>query len=135
MIESVPKLNGVVLSCEFDLAFTHAATVRVSGKIGQITCGFVYDRTGMAPYLTPHSSEWFSALDVFDPAQAAHTRQILKAAGRSDVCSVCGDHPAEDFQMVGENVHPVAVASIRLCDDCRNMRQAMNGEKYEPLHG
>jgi hypothetical protein len=73
------------------------------------------------------------ALDSFDPAQAAHTRQIIKSAGRKDVCSICGDDPAEDFRIVRENLPVSAVASIRLCGDCRNMRGAMYGESYEPL--
>jgi len=75
----------------------------------------------MALYTEPHSPEWFSALDSFLPAQAAHTRQILKAAGRKDVCSICGDDPAEDFKIVEENLAANAVASIRLCADCRKL--------------
>ena len=89
--------------------------------------------THMALYPEPHSPEWFSALDAFDPAQAAHTRQILKSAGRKDVCSVCGDDPAEDLKIVREKLPVNAVASIRLCGHCRKIRGAMHGESYEPL--
>lgn len=87
----------------------------------------------MALYLEPHSTEWFSTLDAFQPTQAAHTRQILKAAGRKDVCSICGDDPAEDFKIVEEKLAANAVASIRLCAGCRRLRQAMHAETYEPL--
>jgi len=29
-----------------------------------------------ATFIPPHSPEWFRALDAFQPAQAAHTRQF-----------------------------------------------------------
>jgi hypothetical protein len=87
----------------------------------------------MPLYPEPHSGEWLAALEAFDPAQAAHTRQIIKSAGRKDVCSICGDDPAADFKIVQENLPGNAVASIRLCGDCRAIRSAMHGERYEPL--
>jgi hypothetical protein len=83
--------------------------------------------------LKPHSPEWFSALDASNPTQAAHTRQILKAAGRTDVCSVCGDHHADDYAAMVENLPSGVVTSIRLCSDCRTMRELMDGHRYEPL--
>ena len=86
----------------------------------------------MPHYLTPHSSEWFDALAAFNPAQALHTRAILRAAGRSDVCSVCGDDPASDFQMVSPIPDQSSVAAIRLCDDCGSIRE-MNGKSYVPF--
>lgn len=82
----------------------------------------------MALYPTPHSAEWFAALDVFNPVQAVHTRQIMKSAGRAGVCSVCGDDPPKDFKIVVPNLPVNAVASIRLCDYCRRMRSSMNAE-------
>jgi hypothetical protein len=87
----------------------------------------------MALYLEPHSPEWLTALRAFNRQQAEHTNQILKLAGRTDVCSICGDHPASDFKIVGEVLPANAVATIRLCRDCRQKRSAMYGEKFEPL--
>jgi len=88
----------------------------------------------MALYPEPHSKDCFNALDAFDPQQAAHTRQILKSAGRPDVCSICGDHPATDFKIAGKSSVPAnAVASIRLCADCRQLRADMLDEVYEPF--
>jgi hypothetical protein len=55
------------------------------------------------------------------------------SAGRKDVCSVCGDDPAEDLKIVREKLPVNAVASIRLCGHCRKIRGAMHGESYEPL--
>lgn len=87
----------------------------------------------MPLYPEPHSEEWFSALEAIDPIQAAQTRQILKSAGRNDVCGVCGDAPATDLRLVTKGLPENALASIRLCDDCRKMRGSMYGETYAPL--
>jgi hypothetical protein len=87
----------------------------------------------MALYPKPHSAEWFTALQGFNPQQAAATRQVLKSAGREDVCSVCGDDPASELKIFGDKLPANAVASIRLCDDCRRLRGSMHGENYEPL--
>jgi hypothetical protein len=47
--------------------------------------------------LLPHSPEWFSALERYNPVQAAHARSIIKEAGSQDVCSICGDAPGKDY--------------------------------------
>lgn len=86
----------------------------------------------MTRYFTPHSPEWFAALEAFDQIQATHTRTILKAAGRDDVCSVCGDDPALDYRLVSPKPHPKAVATLRLCDDCLTIRTA-SGELFDFL--
>lgn len=90
--------------------------------------------TASCVYPTPNSPEWLAALDAFNPVQAGFTRQILKSADRNDVCSICGDDPAQDFKLVDEELPINAVASIRLCEDCRRVRREMHGEKYEPLN-
>jgi len=80
--------------------------------------------------LKPHTKEWFLALQGAAPGQAAHTRQILKVAGRDDVCSVCGDHPASDFRIVSRGIPVGAPTQIRLCGNCRQMREILLGERY-----
>ena len=87
----------------------------------------------MALHPKPHSPEWFAALEAFDPRQAIQTRTILQRTGRSDVCSVCGDDPAKDYKRVGGGIPVNAVATIRLCIDCRNIR-SMQGEQYSALN-
>jgi hypothetical protein len=87
----------------------------------------------MPLYPTPHSEEWFRALNAFNPQQAAATRRIIELAGRTDACSICGDHPANDYKLVGKYFPSDAVATIRLCDDCRSIRKASYGEEFEPL--
>ena len=83
----------------------------------------------MTYWLTPHSSEWFEALMQFNPDQAFMTMAIVRAAGKEDVCSTCGDEPARDYEIVGEEFDPDAVVTIRLCDDCLGIRKSMYGEK------
>ena len=76
----------------------------------------------MAIYSTPHSKEWFQALEAFNPDQAAMTKTVVEAAGRMDICSICGDHPAKDYKLVEEDLPPEAVGTIRLCNDCLTIR-------------
>jgi len=79
--------------------------------------------------LKPHSSDWFEVLEKTDPQQAAMTRQVLSRAGRDDICSVCGDDPAADYEVAGAP----PPSTMRLCDDCRDIRSGMHGEKFSPL--
>jgi len=77
----------------------------------------------------PHSDAWFAALEKFNPTQAAHSRYIVKAAGSTSVCSVCGDTPTTDFEVVGPSIEPDAPVIFRLCDDCYGIRAAAGGRK------
>jgi len=81
-------------------------------------------------YLTPHTAEWFAALESCNAAQAAAAKQIIKLAGRTDVCSVCGDEPATDYKVVGMQFTPSTGATTRLCDDCREVRRTMYVESF-----
>jgi hypothetical protein len=74
--------------------------------------------------LRPHTPEWFEALEVWNPAQAEHTRKIIQLAGDPNVCSICGDDPASDYRLE-EGYRPAAgVDTLRLCDDCLRIRRA-----------
>jgi hypothetical protein len=84
-------------------------------------------------YLTPHTNEWFIALESFDGKQAAMTKQILGLAGRNDVCSVCGDEPASNYKVADRQFSPTVGATIRLCDDCREIRSSSMSESYIKL--
>jgi hypothetical protein len=83
----------------------------------------------MPAYPKPHSIEWFRDLAKSDPRQAAHTRQIIERAGREDVCSVCGDDPSKDYKIVKPQPHADAVATLRLCNDCLDIRVG-RGEEF-----
>ncbi len=83
-------------------------------------------------YLTPHSKEWFAALAKFDPQEAAHTKQILKSAGSTEVCSLCGSEPARDYQVMNKWFANGVVATFRLCEDCLSMR-ATEGDQMALL--
>ena len=81
----------------------------------------------------PHTKEWFEALRAFNPRQAAHTERIIQQAGSSEVCSVCGDKPAPVYRAVAPEPVDRSVVTIRLCADCRSIRQYTQGEQYEPM--
>ena len=71
-------------------------------------------------------------MEAYSPDEVAYIRNIVALAGRIDVCSVCGDHPAKDYQLVSEALLPSsAVATLRLCEDCRRIRSEMYVETTE----
>jgi hypothetical protein len=84
-------------------------------------------------YLTPHTPEWFSAFEADNPAQAASTKQIVALAQRIDVCSDCGSQPAEDYKIEGAQFSANVGATIRLCEDCRGIRNNAYGESFTCL--
>lgn len=73
--------------------------------------------------LRANSKEWLDELSKIDPKQATLTRAIVEAAGREDVCSICGDTPSREYSKTN------AVLTVRLCDDCRNFQ----GGRLTPL--
>ena len=82
---------------------------------------------------TPHTKEWFEQLDIEEPQKAKMTRAILSAAGRDNVCSICGDDPAIDYRRAGPILPGILSLTLRLCDDCLAVRDELFGEKYVPL--
>lgn len=87
----------------------------------------------MPNFLKPHSPEWFSALERINPVQAVQTRKILSLAGRNDICSICGDEHSTDYKLVSEQTTSGVVSTLRLCEDCLNIRRSMYGEKFVPF--
>lgn len=80
----------------------------------------------------PHSSAWFTAQRLWDPLKAAQTESVIEAMGREDVCSVCGDDPANDYRLA-KGFRPAGGAdTLRLCDDCLVIRRA-GGDPFEPM--
>jgi hypothetical protein len=65
------------------------------------------------------SAEWLVALEKINPQQATMTRAIIAQAGSQEVCSVCGDTPARDYDLPG------APLRGRFCDDCKKIQSAM----------
>jgi hypothetical protein len=63
-----------------------------------------------------------------DHEQAMHTSAIISAAGHQDVCSICGDTPAHDYWLADD-----ASVTIRLCDDCLNIRRTHFSEHFQPI--
>ena len=87
----------------------------------------------MAVYLTPHTGQWFEALQQFNPDQALHTALVIERAGRSDVCSICANTPTRDYMLPEEGLPPEAVATIRLCPDCAIFRASI-GDALTPFY-
>ncbi len=83
-------------------------------------------------HLTPHTDEWFVALEQWDPPKAMMTRMVIEITGRTDVCSVCGDEPANDYFLAVEHQPTGGPNTLRLCDDCLHFRQTI-GESFVPL--
>ena len=84
------------------------------------------------PRSTPHSAEWFAALEEWHPYQALIARTAVAKRKRDDVCSVCGDDPSAIYCSAGEPA-PGEVQTLRLCDDCRKLRADQFGEIFEPF--
>jgi hypothetical protein len=85
----------------------------------------------MPRYYRPYSRKWFRALEAFDPIKAEMTKlALLRAGGNLNVCQICGDSPAADYQLIDENMESNAVAVARLCDDCLNLKIAIHKEKF-----
>jgi hypothetical protein len=101
------------------LATLHLTRVEVATRWLQVNQRLV---PAAKPHLRPHTPEWFTALEVWDPPKAAMTRKVIKLAGSPDVCSICGDDPAKDYRL--EEAHRPAggVDTLRLCDDCLAIR-------------
>jgi hypothetical protein len=80
----------------------------------------------------PHSSEWFSAMDNWDPVKAAVTRFVIDQEGRDDICSICGDEPAADYRLEKAFRPAGGPDTLRLCDDCLEIRKGI-GEPFEAI--
>ena len=78
--------------------------------------------------LKPHTPEWFAAVRRQNPQQTAQTEQLVKLAGRTDVCSICGDTPSKVYRGV-----EAPALTIRLCDDCKRMQKQMYGSSFDPV--
>jgi hypothetical protein len=88
--------------------------------------------SGAASYLVPHTPEWFAVLAAWDPPQAAMTKCVIEAAGRVDVCSICGDEPTRDYRLEAAYRRPAGPDTLRLCDSCVEIRRQM-GDPFVPL--
>ena len=88
----------------------------------------------MSNYLKPHTQEWFEALKKQSPTQAEQTSQIISLAGSSDVCSICGDEEAKDYKLESSQSTTGMVVTLKLCDDCLNIRRSMQNENFVPFN-
>lgn len=87
----------------------------------------------MIKYVTPHTDEWFEELGKYNSQQVSQTRQIISMAKSAEVCSVCGEPPIGDFHVVNSPMPKKEYSTIRLCEDCLDIRKNMHGEKLEKI--
>jgi hypothetical protein len=83
-------------------------------------------------YFTPHTPEWFRAMQDFDPVKAEIAKDAIASSGRAEVCSICGDLPADDYQIIDRYMPSNAVATIRLCDDCLRFKVTVDNATFIP---
>jgi hypothetical protein len=84
-------------------------------------------------HLSPHSKEWFAAFSKMDPQQAAATKKIIKASGSDNVCSLCGDQPATDYEAADKWFDAETPVTYRLCEDCMSTLATNEGERLVPF--
>ncbi|PXA90877.1 hypothetical protein DMC47_27055 [Nostoc sp. 3335mG] len=82
------------------------------------------DLTREMEQIEPHSEHWFGIVDVVNPDVAATARMVVAAAGNNCVCSVCGDDPSRPYRLANGAQTLSGVPSLRLCDDCFNIRSS-----------
>ena len=81
---------------------------------------------------TPHTEEWFAVLSRQNPQQARMSRMFIELGGSKEVCTFCGDSPAQDHRYISDSVQPATVLTCKLCDDCREIRKMQFDEEYSP---
>ncbi|WP_194456388.1 YiiX/YebB-like N1pC/P60 family cysteine hydrolase [Bradyrhizobium sp. CCBAU 53421] len=75
--------------------------------------------------IEPHTEYWWSLIDRVEPKLAVLSRHAVSVEGRTDICSTCGDDPAKPYRVVNGAEHMPGVPSLRLCDDCLEIRRGM----------
>ena len=76
--------------------------------------------------IEPHSALWYSIIDRVEPNLAALSRRAVATEGSKEVCSSCGDVPATSYRLVNGAETMPGVPSLRLCEDCIEIRRGMN---------
>lgn len=130
-LQSSLEFFGIMLDLYERLASLHRTRVDVALRWLEAN-GFLPEQ---APsHLMPHSPEWFALLERWDPPQAMMTRRVLELAGNPNVCSICGDDPAQAYYLPAKYRSAGGVDTLRLCTDCLAIRHEM-GEPFILLDG
>ena len=85
--------------------------------------------------IEPHTPYWWSVIDRVEPRLAALSRHAVSSEDSTDVCSSCGDHPAYPYRVVNGAETMPGVPSLRLCDDCIEIRRGMGNVLMPFLSG
>lgn len=85
--------------------------------------------------IEPHTTYWWSVIDRVEPELAALSRHAVASEGSADVCTSCGDQPASSYRLVNGAETMPGVPSLRLCDDCIEIRRGMGNVLVPFLSG
>ncbi|WP_168331792.1 YiiX/YebB-like N1pC/P60 family cysteine hydrolase [Rhizobium leguminosarum] len=80
----------------------------------------------------PHTPAWFATVDRVEPKLGMMARASISVAKSLHVCSLCADEPVTDYRLVNGARAMPGVPSLRLCDDCIEIRRGF-GEELEPF--
>jgi len=78
--------------------------------------------------IEPHSDGWFAIVDRVDRAFANGVRATIKCESAHDICTICGDHPLGDFEVLDSFVNERAIPSLRLCACCLEIRRGFGDQ-------
>ncbi|KTE04344.1 hypothetical protein ATE68_01455 [Sphingopyxis sp. H038] len=81
----------------------------------------------------PHSPIWFVIVDRLARRFGQQVRFTLQCEGSHSICTICGDQPIGDFQIVEAVTTPRGVPSLRLCTACLIAREC-DGEMLLPMN-
>ena len=85
--------------------------------------------------IEPHTPYWWSVIDRVEPKLAALSRHAVASEGRTDVCTSCGDQPASSYRLVNGAETMPGVPSLRLCENCIEIRRDMGNVLVPFLSG
>ncbi len=85
--------------------------------------------------IEPHTPYWWSVIDRVEPQLAALCRHAVASEGSANVCTSCGDQPASSYRLVNGAETMPGVPSLRLCDDCIEIRRGMGNVLVPFLSG
>ena len=115
------------------LAELHAQRRKVAAEWLRRHSNEPLDNLNAENALKPHSPKWFEDLRVQKPHQEIASKMAVESMGRSDVCSICGDAPANDYVLETRGSSEKKNVSLCLCDDCLAIRNNMYGEVFLPF--
>jgi hypothetical protein len=83
--------------------------------------------------LIPHTSAWFEDMLIRSPITAHQSMMMCGLAGTNDACGACGTFAADIEEGVRDWIDVARKITFRLCQDCMDIQQNVNGYRFIPL--